>query len=148
MMRRHFIKKNPVHIPALPWGYRLISPAWLTNQITGLAKIFHYSRYIYIYIVLQFFHPKHFHYYRGGQFFVWRKTTDLPLVTDKFYHWRLYKLHLTFLWFSPNLARLSGMVGRGSIYILTFSICVVWEVYVTFNRGIMLIWHKVFIFYQ
>ena len=29
-------------------GYGLISPAWLTNQITGLAKIFHSSRYTYV----------------------------------------------------------------------------------------------------
>ena len=30
--------------PALPRGYGLISMVWLTNQITGLAKIFHSSR--------------------------------------------------------------------------------------------------------
>ena len=35
---------------ALTLGYRLISPAWLTNQITGLARIFHSSKILhYIY---------------------------------------------------------------------------------------------------
>ena len=37
-------QKHPVRIPVLPRGYGLISSAWLTNQITGLVKIFHSSR--------------------------------------------------------------------------------------------------------
>ena len=36
--------------PALPQGYGLIFPDWLTNQITGLAKIFDSSK-IYAFIV-------------------------------------------------------------------------------------------------
>jgi hypothetical protein len=38
-----YYKKKSIS-PALPQGYRLISLAWLTNQNTGLAKIFHSSK--------------------------------------------------------------------------------------------------------
>ena len=31
-----------------------------------------------------------FQLYRGGQFYWWKKTTDLQQITDKLYHVKLY----------------------------------------------------------
>ena len=46
-----------------------------------------------------------FQLYRGGLFYWWEKpeytekTTDLPQVTDKFYHIVLYRIHFAISWF-------------------------------------------------
>ena len=42
--RDAILQKNPVHFPCPITDIQAHIPAWLTNQITGLAKIFHPSR--------------------------------------------------------------------------------------------------------
>ena len=82
-------KKNLSIPPALSRGYGFTSPAWLTNQITGLAKM------VWFYGAKRHF-QQYFNYIVAVSYYWWRKpedtekNTDLSQITDKLYHIMFY----------------------------------------------------------
>jgi hypothetical protein len=58
-----------------------------------------------------------FKLYWGGQFYCWRKpekTTDLSKVTENFYRWVLYRVHLAWAGFELTLLVVIGTDCIGS----------------------------------
>jgi hypothetical protein len=54
-----------------------------------------------------------FQLYQGGQFYWWRKSTNLP-QSDNFYHIMLYRVHLAWVGFKLTMLVMIGTNSTGS----------------------------------